>query len=989
MSRTLRRILIGLASILLVMNLWMWDGRLPFVGYQENNAHMMLLQLIHVVLIVSELLILMLLGKMMARLRFSKVRVISSWLLMVTVGVLAVLLDLFWKKSFQFSSFLDAVMPITRNAMPLATAFVLGGVASRRLINLKSRQRLRLTVAILLVFLTTTIYNRDLWGLDSGNTILSTLLILSLGVLTADWRLQSKRGLLLAAGGLLAATSVMAMIMPKISIMLHNDMSTASRIASLNNFCLIIVALLLNLALSMPGRLADEFEAVVSDRHNEAYWITLGTAAIAQQPLLEQHFIGLAAGHFENLIVKMGLLLATAAIVIIAGVLLRWLGKWLLERTGLMRRLNNWVASLPTSLSQCWPWLKQWWQRNWSTVLLWGSCYVLAIASFLLMNSSWRLEPNADASYNTLLYTLFVCHNMVLLTMLLYVLIAKTMQALFNRYWVALGTTTAVVVIMIVANRIKIAARDEPILPSEVRMVQAYGSLFKMVKGWIWVVAAIVVLLLVIVVVRLEKRYPVAKIKLPAKIGWLVVTVMAFGSSLFWNDQGSAVNAVMTGMGDQAMFYNQLTGARINGPLIQFMNNLDVKVMNEPSGYSKAKMAVIGKRYQKEARRINQTRKNDLAKQNIIFNLSESFSDPRRVPGIKLAHDPMPNIERLKKNNTSGLMISSGYGGGTANMEYMTLTGLALCNFSPTLPTPYTQLVPFQNQAWSINQLFKTSVAIHPYVGVFYSRIAVYQKFGFDRFMYLGSKYSIKHQSKIGRSQYLSDATSYTNTLDQLKRGGNGLFVNLVTMQNHFPYNQHYYDGADYYHASAKNGTSTDQVEQFAMGVHYTDQAVAKFIKQIDRLNKPVTVVFYGDHLPGIYQNDMAKDGLKMHETDYFIYSNRAARKQGAKNLTKSIGYVVPNDFIAMAAEQTNSKVTPYLALLTDVWQKLPAAAMNTSQSTTNTYNSSAQFISQQGKVIAKSKLTKKQRQLWHDYQLVQYDLTTGHQYLLKNGMMK
>ncbi|MCF0118900.1 MAG: LTA synthase family protein, partial [Limosilactobacillus mucosae] len=448
----------------------------------------------------------------------------------------------------------------------------------------------------------------------------------------------------------------------------------------------IIVALLLSLALIMPGRLAAEVESVVSDRHNEAYWITLGTVAIAQQPLLEQHFIGLAAGHFENLIVKMGLLLASAVIVIIAGGLLRWVGKWLLERTGLMRRLNNWVAALPTSLGQCWPWLKQWWQRNWSTVLLWGSCYVLAVASFLLMNSSWRLEPNADASYNLLIYTVFACQNMLLLTTILYGLIAKMLQALFNRYWAALGTTTALVMLMIVANRIKIAARNEPILPSEVRMYQAYGSLFKMVKGWIWVVAAIVVLLLVMIVVRLEKRYPVAKIKLPAKIGWLVVTVMAFGSSLFWNNQGSAVNAFMTGMGDQAMFYNQLTGARINGPLIQFMNNLDVKVMNQPNGYSKAKMAAIAKRYQKEARRINQTRQNDLSKQNIIFNLSESFSDPRRVPGIKLAHDPMPNIERLKKNNTSGLMISSGYGGGTANMEYMTLTGLALCNFSPTLP---------------------------------------------------------------------------------------------------------------------------------------------------------------------------------------------------------------------------------------------------------------------------------------------------------------
>ena len=79
-------------------------------------------------------------------------------------------------------------------------------------------------MAVLLVFLTTTVYNRDLWGLDSGNTILSTLLILSLGALTAEWRPQSKRRLLLAAGGLLAATGVMAMIMPKISIMLHNDM---------------------------------------------------------------------------------------------------------------------------------------------------------------------------------------------------------------------------------------------------------------------------------------------------------------------------------------------------------------------------------------------------------------------------------------------------------------------------------------------------------------------------------------------------------------------------------------------------------------------------------------------------------------------------------------------------------------------------------------------------------------------------------------------
>ena len=792
----------------------------------------------------------------------------------------------------------------------------------------------------------------------------------------------------MAAGGLLAATGVMAMIMPKISIMLHNDMSTASRIASLNNFCLIIVTLLLSLALIMPGRLAAEVESVVSDRHNEAYWITLGTVAIAQQPLLEQHFIGLAAGHFENLIVKMGLLLASAVIVIIAGGLLRWVGKWLLERTGLMRRLNNWVAALPTSLGQYWPWLKQWWQRNWSTVLLWGSCYVLAVASFLLMNSSWRLEPNADASYNLLIYTVFACQNMLLLTTILYGLIAKMMQALFNRYWAALGTTTALVMLMIVANRIKIAARNEPILPSEVRMYQAYGSLFKMVKGWIWVVAAIVVLLLVMIVVRLEKRYPVAKIKLPAKIVWLVVTVMAFGSSLFWNNQGSAVNAFMTGMGDQAMFYNQLTGARINGPLIQFMNNLDVKVMNQPNGYSKAKMAAIAKRYQKEARRINQTRQNDLSKQNIIFNLSESFSDPRRVPGIKLAYDPMPNIERLKKNNTSGLMISSGYGGGTANMEYQALTGLSIVNFSPTMPTPYSQLVPYQKRAVSINQLFSYSDGIHPFTANLYSRVKVYRKFGFNRFYHLDGGSRLSYTHKIDNSPRIDDWSAYQQVLLNLRNHHGNQFIQLATMQNHMPYDNFYHHNNYKVSGTAyRTPQAQQQIETYTQGIHYTDEALKKFISRLDQSSQPTTVVWYGDHLPGIYNGvSMAEHGLVMHETDYFIYSNPAAQKINHSRVDKA-KIVSPNEFIPMAMAQMDLKVSPYYALLTQVHEKLPAITLdpNVHSHSNRPHSTAAEYVDQDG---LQTTLSLKQMRLFDDYRMVQYDLTAGHHYLLHDWFM-
>ena len=71
----------------------------------------------------------------------------------------------------------------------------------------------------------------------------------------------------------------------------------------------------------------------------------------------------------------------------------------------------------------------------------------------------------------------------------------------------------------------------------------------------------------------------------------------------------------------------------------------------------------------KKANRLNKTRtNNDLSKQTVIYILSESYADPRRVPSVKLSSIRF-QYGADKKQNTSGLMYSSGYGGGTANIE--------------------------------------------------------------------------------------------------------------------------------------------------------------------------------------------------------------------------------------------------------------------------------------------------------------------------------
>ncbi|WP_427910712.1 sulfatase-like hydrolase/transferase [Pediococcus parvulus] len=91
----------------------------------------------------------------------------------------------------------------------------------------------------------------------------------------------------------------------------------------------------------------------------------------------------------------------------------------------------------------------------------------------------------------------------------------------------------------------------------------------------------------------------------------------------------------------------------------------------------------------------------------------------------------------------------------------------------------------------------------------------------------------------------------------------------------------------------------------------------------------PVTIVSYGDHLPGIYSGaavsgkNTASADAKLHQTDYFIYSN--FKTHGVSN-TKVVS---PNMFTPMLLEQLNEKVSPYYALLTEVQKSVPAAERN------------------------------------------------------------
>ena len=475
--------------------------------------------------------------------------------------------------------------------------------------------------------------------------------------------------------------------------------------------------------------------------------------------------------------------------------------------------------------------------------------YILAYMSFILMSPDFS-APHLGKDYaNIFFYTFFVRQHMLILNTILFYLLYRFIYGIIGRFWISVILNYVVIAVAIVADAIKIHYRTEPILPAEVTMVSAYGDILSMVPQFILWITAIVIIILICIIIYCEKKLPQNKVKWRFRILGIVLAVLVYGSSTRINHEGSIIGDFLNSYGNLPTFENQEQGAQQNGALQQFLNNIDVTIMKRETDYSKKKVDKLARKYSKLANEINVTRDNNLSTQTVIFNLSESLANPNRLKEVKLSHNPLSYIDSVKTNTTSGLMISSGLGGGTANMEYMTLTGLPVSNFSPTIATPYTQVVPESKQILTINGYFKKSTAIHPYNGSFYSRKAVYQKFGFQRFMYLGSKYKIKHKMKIETNPYLSDETAYKNTLDVINNYKNGQFINLVTMQNHLPYSDYYDNSEDYQVSGDRDDGEKNTISNYSAGLSYTDKAVQKFIEQIDKINKPITLVFYGDHL--------------------------------------------------------------------------------------------------------------------------------------------
>ncbi|MBE6173063.1 MAG: LTA synthase family protein [Enterococcus faecium] len=517
------------------------------------------------------------------------------------------------------------------------------------------------------------------------------------------------------------------------------------------------------------------------------------------------------------------------------------------------------------------------------------------------------------------------------------------------------------------ANYLKMSYRQEPIYPDDLKMITEFNLLKDMTGTPIFIGLMLLAILafggVVWAIVRSFKKDRTFQIY---RILTLVMTVAMMG---YFSNFNNPNNLLRKAYNQTALWipYSQKMNYYNTGFIGGFLYNLKVEPMERPEGYSKEKISEITEKYQAIADKKNQTASDE--QPNIIYVMSESFSDPSHLNGVTVTGDPLADYREVANQTYSGRMLSQNYGGGTANIEFEALTGLSMALFNGQMTTPYTMLVPKLDQLPSLvstlnAQNYRTT-AIHPYNTSMYKREDVYQTLGFDSFI---SEGNMTYTDTIDNNPYISDESAYKEILDLLKDEETPQFVHLVTMQTHMPYAGKY-SQLDF-SATTEDNNGTDTLDNYLQDIAYSSQALKAFTEALKDTPRRTLVVFWGDHLPGIYSDEIKNKNEKqaLHQTEFLMFDTAGELEKRETN----DAVTSPFYFAANLLEQTNQKTTGFYQLLLEMESAIPAFER--------------ELYFQNGQWGKEAQLNQAQEEVYEAYRLIQYDLVSGEQYSLDAG---
>ncbi len=518
-----------------------------------------------------------------------------------------------------------------------------------------------------------------------------------------------------------------------------------------------------------------------------------------------------------------------------------------------------------------------------------------------------------------------------------------------------------------VANYIKFTYFEEPFYPWDVYLIK---NLFGICKEYlnIPIIITVLVVLVAIVLLIIRFRSSVAKYLMPRMS--LIFTPFAVILFLL-NMNVLDHSALSTQIGIQKSWYIGRSEILANGMFAQnyfYLDDLDKYLNPKPKGYNEENILAIDKKYEMQADQATSStsaKTNKLTeKPNVVVIMSESYWDLSKLSGIKFSKDITENVHKYQK----GELAPPAIGGGTANTEFEALTGMSMYFMSPGIITYNTYL---RTETPSIASVFKNNgyntTAIHPNSGWFYNRDKVYPYFGFDKFIDV-TEFNMVAEKK---GPQISDDALVNKILNVLDSSDKPSFIFAVSMENHDPFDNKFIENefdvtveSDQLNASQK-----EIVRGYAQGIYDADQSLGKIIDALSKSEKPTLLYFFGDHAPRLgtldeyykvydklavgnkSEADQKLGELKYYTTPIVTWSNYKELRSFSKIISPShISYEILKD--------SGVKYPNYFNILSKLETVYPIMHLKGMD------------------------LVDPNDELVKDYQLIQYDLLFGKQYL-------
>ena len=515
---------------------------------------------------------------------------------------------------------------------------------------------------------------------------------------------------------------------------------------------------------------------------------------------------------------------------------------------------------------------------------------------------------------------------------------------LFRNVWFGGALTNLIVCGFSVANRVKIEVRDEPVFPRDLALLKEVGAIVSDYDiAYPWGAVAIVVLAsLVLLAIGLFfkcRPFPVARLR-----GWLgsLLGILASGAvlvSLIFTVYAS--NDLYNSFKVSNAYYVPSVFNELGFPYC-FCHQFTTYPVDKPDGFSKGQAEL----WEREAA----PQKGEKQPVNVIMIMNEAFSDITDYEAFAFdeANEPLPNLQAMRQDPhaVTGHIVVPNFAAGTANTEFDVMTGIQTNALSATT----TSAMRVVNR--NLDSLFRVygengyhTSYFHPGDNWFYNRENVLAWMGAEETRFTNGMENMETKGRWVTDQYL--VGQIQNEFEETVAGGNTLFHYMTTIQNHMSYTPDKYGEGYSYPDVPLNISVSGHVETllkvYIEGARDADAMLGQLKEYFSAQEKPVVLVFFGDHLPYLGDNQVGYEELGMaaepywadlasYETPFVIWANDTAFEMLDWSAAAELPETISASFLGAAVLELtgHSSDSSWFSFLNDLRREFPVVQKNT-----------------------------------------------------------